>query len=462
MNRRANPNVAKARTDGQDRLLEADEPLASLQASCGGEIPGIIAIHELRALVRKAREMDLRLARTIRAFDGQSRITAWVEVSPYKGAAEHGCSIAVQTWQAEEPPSETEDAAAARRDAIDNALAELHARLDADQRVLTVDSEAEDLQQLVEAIRARPGKRWTDHVTLPGIAHAQPFHWRLLDQARCEVAGSPRQWTARLIPVGTPQPGSDGFELYLVADRAWVRRSERRRGQNAEVQARMGRDLSPVLRQPISRIIANAETIRTKLAGPLADEYSDYAADIANAGQHLLSLIDDLADLEVIEAAEFSTAPDKIDLVQVVRQAAGILGVTAQEKAIEIETPRADQTCLAIGEFRRVLQVLLNLIGNAIRYAPAESTIRIELARNGKVAGVRVIDQGPGIAAEQQSAIFEKFERLGRSGDGGSGLGLYISRRLARAMGGDLKVKSTAGEGATFTLTLPACKDPKA
>ena len=85
-----------------------------------------------------------------------------------------------------------------------------------------------------------------------------------------------------------------------------------------------------------------------------------------------------------------------------------------------------------------------------------------QISRNGKVAGVRVIDQGPGIAAEQQSAIFEKFERLGRSGDGGSGLGLYISRRLARAMGGDLKVKSTAGEGATFTLTLPARKDPKA
>lgn len=455
MTRQLDSIVAKARTDADDRLVEADEPLASLQRSCGGDLPGVVAIHELRQLVRKARTMDLRLARTIRAFDGSDRITAWVEVVPYHGRSESGCAIAVATWQKSSPPSQGEDDAATRRDAIDNALAELHARLDHEQRVLTVDTEAEDLAQLVEKLHAHPGKPWTDFVSFPGNQHAQPMHWRLLDQSRCEIEGSPRQWTARLIPVGSPDAGNGGFELYLVANRAWARRAERRKSQNKEVQARLGRDLSPVLRQPISRIIANAETIRTKLAGPLADDYSDYAADIAAAGQHLLSLIDDLADLEVIEADGFSTAPDRIDLVDVVRQAAGILGVSAQEKNISIEVPDQDKRCPAIGEFRRVLQVLLNLIGNAIRYSPEGSRIRIELARKGKVAGARVIDQGPGIDKDSQAAIFEKFERLGRSGDGGSGLGLYISRRLARAMGGDLKVKSNPGEGAIFTLTLP-------
>lgn len=455
MNRASDAFLARARTDAEDRLVEADELLAGLQRRCGGQVPGAIAIHELRQLVRKSRTMDLRLARTIRAFDGNDRITAWVEVVPYRGRTESGCTISVATWQVSNPANGTEDDAGARRDAIDNALAELHARLDPQQCILTVDTEAEDLQALVQRIEASPGRPWTDFVSISGSQHTQPMHWRLLDQSRCEVEGSPRQWTARIIPVGTPVQGSEGFELYLVANRAWVRRGDRRRSQNSEVQARMGRDLSPVLRQPISRIIANAETIRTKLAGPLADEYSDYAADIANAGQHLLSLIDDLADLEVIEADGFSTAPDRIDLADVVRQAAGILGVTAQEKGIAIAVPESSASCLAIGEFRRVLQVLLNLIGNAIRYSPQGSSIRIELARNKRVAGVRVIDQGPGIARAQQAAIFEKFERLGRSGDGGSGLGLYISRRLARAMGGDLKVKSEPGEGAIFTLTLP-------
>lgn len=455
MNRSSDSLLARARTDAEDRLVEADDLLAGLQRRCGGQVPGVIAIHELRQLVRKARTMDLRLARTVRAFDGADRITAWVEVVPYHGKTESGCTISVATWQLSSPASGIEDDAGARRDAIDNALAELHARLDPQQRILTVDTEAEDLHALVQRIEASPGRPWTDFVRIAGSQHAQPMHWRLLDQSRCEVEGSPRQWTARIIPVGAPLQGSEGFELYLVANRAWARRGDRRRSQNREVQARLGRDLSPVLRQPISRIIANAETIRTKLAGPLADEYSDYAADIANAGQHLLSLIDDLADLEVIEAEGFSTAPDRIDLVDVVRQAAGILGVSAQEKGITIAVPGSDASCPATGEFRRVLQVLLNLIGNAIRYSPQGSQIRIELARNGRFSGARVIDQGPGIAKAQQAAIFEKFERLGRSGDGGSGLGLYISRRLARAMGGDLKVKSEPGEGAIFTLTLP-------
>ena len=106
-----------------------------------------------------------------------------------------------------------------------------------------------------------------------------------------------------------------------------------RGGLGASRHAAIGREIAPVLRQPIARIIANAETIRTQLAGPLADQYSDYAADLAAAGQHLLALIDDLSDLEVVESEDFSTAPDRIDLADVARRAAGILGVRAQERA---------------------------------------------------------------------------------------------------------------------------------
>ena len=210
-----------------------------------------------------------------------------------------------------------------------------------------------------------------------------------------------------------------------------------------------------MLRQPIARIIANAETIRTRMAGPLAEEYSNYAADIAAAGQHLLALIDDLADLEVVESDDFSTAPDRIDLADVARRAAGILGVRAREQGIIVDAPRAGEVLPAIAEFRRVLQVLLNLLGNAIRYSPASSQVWIRLSQEGDMAQVIVADQGPGIAADQQTKVFEKFERLGRSGDGGSGLGLYISRRLARAMGGDLTVESAPGQGARFVLSVP-------
>ena len=117
---------------------------------------------------------------------------------------------------------------------------------------------------------------------------------------------------------------------------------------------------------------------------------------------------------------------------------------------------------MAIAEFRRVLQILINLIGNAIRYSPESTVVRIELAEAGDLARVVVADQGPGLSPGQAQIVFEKFERLGRSDDGGSGLGLYISRRLARAMGGELRVESAPEQGARFILELPADKDEPA
>ena len=229
--------------------------------------------------------------------------------------------------------------------------------------------------------------------------------------------------------------------------------------QSSEGLPALGRDLSPVLRQPINRIIANAETIRARLAGPLAKEYSDYANDIATAGQHLLSLLDDVADLEVVEAGTFVTAPDRIDLGDVARQACGILAMRAQERSIRLMPPAEGESQLAIAEFRRVLQILLNLVNNAIRYTPEGSQVWVRLDRIGQRATVTVADQGRGIPLDQQAKVFEKFERLGRSGDGGSGLGLYISRRIARAMDGDLVLESAEGQGARFTLSVPAVDD---
>ncbi|HZV11443.1 MAG TPA: HAMP domain-containing sensor histidine kinase, partial [Novosphingobium sp.] len=286
----------------------------------------------------------------------------------------------------------------------------------------------------------------------------QPLHWQLLDGARVEVSGSQRRWRATLIPIAGPANQPAGFDLCLTADRPLPAppRKAGQPGSNLPETALVGQDLAPVLRQPIARIIANAETIRTRLAGPLAEEYAQYAADIAAAGQHLQDLIDDLTDLEVIEQPHFTTAPDRIDLADVARRAAGILGMRARQKGIAILLPEGEVRLPAVAEFRRALQILLNLIGNAIRYAPEGSRIHLEYGQAGALVRLVVADEGPGLSAEEQARVFNKFERLGRSGDGGSGLGLFISRRLARAMGGELAVESRKGEGARFLLDLPA------
>ena len=369
---------------------------------------------------------------------------------------ECGCEIVVASWQVAPLAPEDEISAARRRIEIDRATAELTARLDPSQNIVAVEADAADLQELLARMHEGSGRPWTEFVELPQSNHRQPLHWRLLDGTQCRVEGSGRDWTATIVPLGQPEPGSSGFELYLVADRPLATEPAPVTPEAQSIPARsIGRELSPVLRKPIARIIANAETIRTRLAGPLADEYSDYAADIASAGQHLLSLLDDLTDLEVVESDDFSTAPDRIDLMDIAKRATGILGVRAREREITLEIEGDTKPVLAIGEFRRVLQILLNLVGNAIRYSPEGSTVTIALARTGDRALIIVADEGPGLDEEQQEAIFRKFERLGRSGDGGSGLGLYISRRLAHAMDGELTVRKRRGRGRSLYARAP-------
>ncbi|MDE2301533.1 MAG: HAMP domain-containing histidine kinase [Sphingomonadales bacterium] len=443
--------LAHAETDGDDRLLRADEPLAGLQLRCGGTLPGAIAIPALAALVVRARRLGLRFARAIAAQDGAEAIRAWVEIGP-RADGEPGCAIAVRQWHG--TPLAAEDGATGhdRRFEIDRALAELTARLDARQHLLAVESASPELAPLLAAMRGGLGRPWTDFLHIRGEHHRLPMHWRLLDGASVGIDGSPRQWTARLLPLPRPHATPAGFELFLCAQTP----QEPALPSVPGAERLFGRELASALGGPIARIIARAETIRARLAGPLDEDYVRYAADIAAAGEHLMSLVTDLADLEVIEAAGFTTVAETIDLGDLARRAAGILGGRARARAITLLVPPDSVQCPAHAEFRRVLQVLLNLVGNAIQYAPDHSTITLSLARQGERACVTVADEGPGLSAEQQVKLFTKFERLGRAGDGGSGLGLYISRRLAQAMGGDISVASTPGEGARFTLEIPA------
>jgi len=451
--------LARAASDADDRLLTAEEPLASLQLRCGGELPGTIAPPELRELVRKARRYGFKLARAVCAQDGTDTVTAWVEVEPLSDG--QGCELRVLSWHSAPTPVEEPAAAERRRLLTNRHLAELSAQLDAGQRLLAVSCNSAELAEIAQAMEAGLGRVWTDFLPLEDVSHQQPLHWRLLDGARVLVLGSERTWRVALIPY--MQPGFDpaGFELLLLSDEPAPQEALPPAAATVTYNRRslVGQDLAPVLKQPIARIIANAETIRTRLAGPLPDAYSDYAGEIASAGKLLLELLDDMADLEVVESEGFSTAPDRIDLSEVARQAAGILGVRAREKRIVLEPPQPSEHLHAVAEFRRVLQVLLNLIGNAIRYSPEDSHVWIRLEDAGNRARVIVADQGAGISAEQQAVMFEKYERLGRSGDGGTGLGLYISRRLATAMGGSLSVDSAPGQGARFILEVPADLD---
>lgn len=227
--------------------------------------------------------------------------------------------------------------------------------------------------------------------------------------------------------------------------------------QNSQTiyQGLMASQLAPAIRQPLGRIIANADTIGSKLHGPIRENYANYAKDIANAARHLIEIVDDLGDLEAIEKPGFEIAQDDLELGDIAQRLSGLLALKANEKSILIEVDTTQAPVHAVGEFRRVLQIGLNILTNAVRYSPNDSKITIQVGNSGKNAYISFKDQGPGIDPLMHCKIFDKFERLGLTGDGGSGLGLYISRRLAHAMKGDLIIESALSEGACFTLLLP-------
>jgi signal transduction histidine kinase len=203
--------------------------------------------------------------------------------------------------------------------------------------------------------------------------------------------------------------------------------------------------LDELLRSPIDRIIESAERIVARADGPLNSDYAGYGNDIASAARHLLSVLQAMSD-------DVAQAHAPIDLSALAAEAVIMLESTAEERGVKIAFDRPEPL-RARGQERGVIQILVNLIGNAIRHSPEQGTVRLSFARTEASASVTVSDEGPGVPAGDEQRIFERFERA-HSAEGGAGLGLAISRRLARSMGGDVTLDSAAGEGARFTLTL--------
>jgi signal transduction histidine kinase len=171
-----------------------------------------------------------------------------------------------------------------------------------------------------------------------------------------------------------------------------------------------------------------------------------------------LGIISDLLDFSRIEAGNLRYHIAPIALGSVIESARPMVEGSATARGIELKTEASSSECVASGDRVRVDQILLNLLSNAIKHTAAGGSVTITCAASAKTASISVADTGIGIPPEKQESIFEPFVQLGRSltsAHEGMGLGLAISRDLARAMSGDLTVSSNVGKGSTFTLTLP-------
>ncbi len=229
--------------------------------------------------------------------------------------------------------------------------------------------------------------------------------------------------------------------------------------------------MSHELRTPLNAILGYSELMELGISGDLNDAMRKQVGRIRVSAKHLLGLVNDILDLAKVEAGRLSVAAEPSSLTEAIGAAVTLIQPQATAKNLEIETvPGAESLPYYIGDDERVRQILVNLLSNAVKCTPPSGRITVEAIAADPVGQahlrgrtsyicVRVTDTGPGINREKLDAIFEPFVQ-GDTGptrsQEGSGLGLTIGRRLARAMGGDLTVESELEKGSMFALWLPA------
>ncbi len=434
----------EAELDGGGRVVSADPHIMRMHKRNGGVDGGVLAIPGILALARLAWRTGANIERSAIVVDGETDVELWIRAI----RADNLIKLSISGWQEVATRN-------IRQSSHPTAMSSLG------EPAADVPSLLLDAKLTIIAVEPALG-RWIDATsagltidTLFTTATEQSWADEFDEyESAFAVTHIMSQTSFRLRYRQVAHSGAIiGYacELEIGPEAQVDDRPEKT--TSMDDRPRFGKQFASAVRQPLGRIIANAETISSHVNGPIKENYAGYANDIASAARHLSELVSDLEDLDAIDRTDFHVAAEKVELNDIVRRVSGLLALKAADHRITLDVPPIDQNIEVTGEFRRVLQIVLNLTGNAIRYSPDGSTIRITFSSD--PPSLSISDEGAGIAVDDRERIFEKFERLGRSADGGSGLGLYISRRLARAMKGELSISETAEGGAVFTLRLP-------
>jgi signal transduction histidine kinase len=426
------------RVDRDGRLVSADPPLLRLQQEAGSKLGAPLALPQLAAIARSAIKLGVPLSRAVIAASSSQDLDLWVRVEPDAD----GAALTIDGWKAR-PASPPRLTLVGSEPDADESPAAQGLTTDAELKITRLDeSVASRLGLDSDAVIGQPLTRHfllTDAgdgvmPLLTALVNRQDFRGQ-----RARVRGN---GDSELVLNGTallyPNEGFAGYEIELEF--------EQEAGGTGLV---FDPALDEALRSPLDRIISAAERIVDRTEGPLRSDYAAYAGDIAAAGKHLLSVIRTMSETETVEVA------GQVDMAEAVSEAMQLVESRAEERSIHIEVVGADQPLSASGDSRAAVQILVNLLGNAVRHSPERATIAVIAERRSNGIAVTVADEGPGVAEADHERIFERYEQAGDT-PGSTGLGLAISRRLARSLGGDIELQSAPGEGARFTLILPA------
>lgn len=211
--------------------------------------------------------------------------------------------------------------------------------------------------------------------------------------------------------------------------------------------------LSHELRTPLQAITGFVENLQTLELSPERRHVALQRIELA--ASHILAIVDDVLDLARVEAGAMPIDIVDVDAQEVIAASVDLIQPLAERSGIAVECTGPPMAARA--DVRRLRQVLINLLSNAVRFSPSDSTIRVETEVGDGCGRIHVIDQGPGIPAELLERLFVPFDRLGADAgrEGGAGLGLVLARRLTEAMGGTLDLDSRIGIGTHITVTVP-------
>ncbi len=253
-----------------------------------------------------------------------------------------------------------------------------------------------------------------------------------------------------------------------VTDRKLLEDDLRRAKEDAEAASRAKSaflaNMSHEIRTPMNAILGFAQILRDSPA--LAPELRDHVDVISRSGEHLLSLINDILEMSKIEAGQARRNLDTLDLHALIRDVQLMFDLRARSKGLGFEVERApDLPRFVVTDESKVRQILINLLGNAIKFTDAGDVVLRAARGDDDRVVLSVEDTGPGIDDDERGELFTPFgqTRAGLAARGGTGLGLAISREFARLLGGDLKVESRPAAGSTFTaeVVAPAAPPPE-
>ena len=218
--------------------------------------------------------------------------------------------------------------------------------------------------------------------------------------------------------------------------------------------------MSHELRTPLNAIIGFAEMSVQQVFGSMNERYLSYFRDIRSAAHHLLHIINDILDAVHIESSEVSISPRPTRLREIIDEARSIIAVRAEQQSIDIDGVGNIDDWLVMADPGRARQIFVNLLNNAVKFTENGGRIGVDVTRGeDDLLHVTVWDTGVGIAEDELDRIFESFHQVGsdimKKPREGTGLGLTISRQLARLMGGDIVAESHLGQGSRFTVKLP-------